>query len=65
MGTYVVDKNATRRTVDNIDRKDEILRDCGWNCCRCRWTCGCVKTLKSLYYCTLKAVHWNLSFIFF
>jgi hypothetical protein len=29
MGTYVVDKNAMRRTVDNIDRKDGILRDLG------------------------------------
>jgi len=29
MGTYVVGKNAIRRTVDNIDRKDEILRDLG------------------------------------
>jgi len=28
MGTYVVD-NAMRRTVDNIDRMDEILRDLG------------------------------------
>ena len=65
MGTYVVGKNAIRRIVDNIDRKDEILRDLGWNSCRCRWTCGCVKALKSLYYCMLKAVRWNLSFIFF
>lgn len=32
---------------------------------RCRWTCGCVKVLRSLCYCMLKAVHWNLSFIFF
>jgi hypothetical protein len=32
---------------------------------RSRWTCGCVKALKCLYYCMLKAVHWNLSFIFF
>jgi len=29
MDTYVVDKNVMRRTVDNIDRKDEILRDLG------------------------------------